>query len=125
VSFLTLNEKRAAVGVGAEHRFAMTRRWTRPRRPPRRKPSGRPLSESNTAPTRPALPPARPTAGQWVDEGGGVSGGVDASARSDRSRNENVRVAQADESRYRANLDEEEAKGGHTLRFHIAKSDKP
>jgi len=93
VSFLTLNEKRAAVGYAPLDE------------PP---PSATDVERSSVGrkyrSDQARAPAGTSDGGQWVDEGGGGSGsrvgtsvasGVGAPARDDRSRDKNVRVAQA------------------------------
>ena len=134
VSFLTLNEKRAAVGYAPIEE------------PPPSEPAVEdgpslvvrklvlPKGSAKYRPGQARAPRGDPDGGQWVDEGGGsgsrlgtsVASGVGAPASDDRAREEYVRVAQADQAdprKYSVDLEEEKSKGGHTLTFHIAKND--
>jgi hypothetical protein len=111
------------------------------------------LEEAKYSPSQPRVPAGNPRGGQWSNrnEGGAGSGGfgsgdsaelgsssdgsggegegVDASGMSSGPDSENfsdsiVKVAADDsERRYSVNLQEEEARGGHTLRDHVGKTD--
>lgn len=132
VSFLTLNEKRAAVGYAPldepppgsateDEQSSVLRKLVLP-------------EAGKYRPDQVRAPRGDTDGGQWVDEGGGsgsrlgtsVASGVDAPARNEGARDEDARVAQANEAeprKYSVDLEEEKSKGGHTLTFHIAKND--
>ena len=102
------------------------------------------------SPTQPRVPAGNPRGGQWSsgnEDGGGFGGfgsgggaqdggssddsggGVDNTNISSGTDSENlsdsiVKIAADDsERRYSVNLQEEEARGGHTLRDHVGKTD--
>jgi hypothetical protein len=106
--------------------------------------------EAKYSPSQPRVPAGNPRGGQWSNrneggagfgelgsgdgtEGGsssdGEGGGVDASDVNSGTVSENfsdsiVKVAADDsERRYSVDLREEEARGGHTLREHVGKTD--
>jgi hypothetical protein len=87
-TFLTQNEKRAAVGYGPVED------------------GGNDLSRKYR-PDQPRVPAGQSGGGRWTDEGGASGGG----------RGDGFQLAQIDGQRkYSVNLDEEEVDGGHTLR---------
>ncbi len=131
VSFLTLNEKRAAVGYAPIEESASP-----------------PATENNVPvvlrklvlpeagkyrPDQARAPAGTSDGGEWVDEGGGgggrlgtsVASGVGAPVRDDAAREEHVRVAQAEEpTRYRIDLREHEGRNGaHPITEHVGKDD--
>ncbi len=65
---------------------------------------------------QPRVPAGNPNCGQWTDgdAGDGHDSGDDAQI---------VRVSDDADRRYRVVLSEEEARGGHTLRKHVGKTD--
>jgi hypothetical protein len=125
VSFLTLNEKRAAVGYAPLEEAAA--------------PAPAPATETDRSsvlrkyrPDQARAPAGTSDGGEWVDEGGGggsrvgtsVASGVGAPARDGRSKEEFVRVAQAG-GNYGIDVTEEDREyGGHTFERHIGKSDE-
>ena len=108
VSFLTLNEKRQAVGYAPLEEV---------------EPDGDvPGATEKYNPNQPRAPRGTSEGGQWVDDGGGSGGGD-----SDPSSDERIRVAQAssEQDKYRVDLRiHDEELGGHTLRDHVNKSDE-
>ena len=118
-TFLTVNEKRAAVGY-APVDIAPPDATT-------------PEAKAGYDPNQPRVPAGSSDGGQWTDGGGG--GGSSSSGRvrvaqadtgtlNDAGEQERfIQLAQAEGRRYTVNLDEEEANGGHTLKLHIAKND--
>jgi len=118
-----LNEKRAAVGYA-----------------PLEEPPPEPATETDRSsvlrkyrPDQARAPAGTSDGGEWVDEGGGggsrvgtsVASGVGAPARDGRSKEEFVRVAQAEEpDKGPVNLREEDDRlGGHTTTRHVAQPD--
>jgi hypothetical protein len=111
------------------------------------------LEEAKYSPSQPRVPSGNPRGGQWTDRGGGGArfgefgsgdgaeggnssdgsgdegGGVDTVDVSSGTDSENfpdsiVKIAADDtDRRYSVNLQEEEARGGHTLRDHVGKTD--
>ncbi len=126
-SFLTLNEKRAAVGYGPVEGGDAERALPTE--------SGSLLVLRKYRPDQARAPRGTPEGGQWVDEGGGggVSGGdrsrsdalTDAGHDDSGTReSDRVRVAQAEEpSGYRVDLHEHRQRGGHTIEEHVGKTD--
>ncbi|WP_348623907.1 RNase A-like domain-containing protein [Hyphomicrobium sp. 802] len=93
-SFLTTDEKRAAAGYDAQ--------------------PGSVSPQLKYREDQPRVPAGQTGGGPWTDGGDGGSGSNDA----------RVRVAQANDPRkYSINLEEEDARGGHAKRDHVAKSD--
>jgi hypothetical protein len=112
------------------------------------------LEEAKYSPSQPRVPAGNPRGGQWTDRSGGQStgrglaqpmgnadigdvtgsselgdlfqiapGGTDTN--SENLSDAIVKVAADDtDRRYSVNLQEEEARGGHTLRDHVGKSDE-
>ncbi len=109
-AFLTIDEKRAAVGYGpipAAGRAGFSAE-----------------AKAGFDPNQPRVPAGDPDGGQWTDGGGGggPSGSRFGSSSGSSSR---VRLAQADEtSKQSINLPEEDARGGHTVRDHVGKTDE-
>ncbi|WP_456014453.1 RNase A-like domain-containing protein [Methylorubrum populi] len=68
-------------------------------------------------PQQPRVPAGSSDGGQWTDEGGG-----DSDARQDDDRI--IRVSDEETRRYSVILSEEEARGGHTIREHVGKTDQ-
>ena len=69
-------------------------------------------------PGQPRVPAGNPDGGQWTD-GGGRGGSADT------GRDDRVRVAQVDRVRRRTIiLEDEERRGGHTIRRHVGKTDQ-
>ncbi len=120
MSFLTLNEKRAAAGYAPLED------------PP---PSATDVERSSVGrkcrSDQARAPAGTSDGGQWVDEGDGSGGGASNSTRtlSDANSDEadfwkpGAQIAQADEAGYTVNLQEEEAGGGHTVKYHVGKTD--
>jgi Bacterial CdiA-CT RNAse A domain len=105
--------------------------------------------EAKYSPSQPRVPSGNPRGGQWTDRSGGggsggfVSGdGAEGGGSSEGSDDEGgsvgassgmdsenfsdsiVKIAADDtDRRYSVNLQEEEARGGHTLRDHVGKTD--
>jgi HK97 family phage portal protein len=111
-SFLTLDEKRAAVGYGPA---------------PREEASTQSDAASSFggdvapfvkySPEQPRVPSGNSDGGQWTDGGGG--GGS-----RNESNTQHVRVAQAGERRQPISVREHDEKyGGHTIRHHVGKKD--
>jgi Bacterial CdiA-CT RNAse A domain len=77
-------------------------------------------------PNQSRVPAGNPDGGQWTSEGGGQGTGeddavdTDVTGSTDSSRNDQ----NESQRRYSVNLVEEEARGGHTIRKHIGKSDE-
>jgi HK97 family phage portal protein len=96
-TFLTINEKRAAVGYGPVE-------------------GGDSPQERKFNPDQPRVPAGQPGGGRWTgDGGGGLNLGGD----------DRVRLVQIEgERQYSVNLDEEEVDGGHTIRDHVGKTDE-
>jgi HK97 family phage portal protein len=115
VTFLTINEKRAAVGYGPLERDG---------------PGDSDEQEEKTGfdPSQPRVPEGGPDSGQWTGDGGGGSGGFESDefgAGSSEGEAERVRVAQAENTpKYSIDLPDEDARGGHGYRDHVGKSDE-
>jgi hypothetical protein len=93
-TFLTQNEKRAAVGYGPVD-------------------GGDALSQkAGFRVDQPRVPAGQPGGGQWLGEGGGGDAGRLHLVQDDGQR------------QYSVNLAEEEVDGGHTIRDHVAKTDE-
>jgi hypothetical protein len=100
-TFLTVNEKRAAVGYGPVDVGG----------------------EANVkySPDQPRVPVGNEEGGQWTDGGGG---GGSSSSDDERAERERLRVAQAEDSpSSRVDLHEHEKRGGHTIAEHVGRSD--
>jgi hypothetical protein len=140
--FLTLNEKREAVGYAP---VAGGDKWER-------------VTEAKYSPAQLRVPAGNPRGGQWTDRGGGGGQGQSLGAslaqpmgdvgigdvsgsselgdlfriRSDDTRADSANLSDsvgkvaADDTgrRYSVDLREEEARGGHTLRDHVGKTDE-
>jgi hypothetical protein len=88
------------------------------------------------SPDQPRVPAGNPDGGQWTS-GGGTSGGQDTRVAPTANRNDprvisdatpdpvrpGAQYAQDTQRRYSVNLQEEEARGGHTIREHVGKTD--
>lgn len=91
--------------------------------------------KANFNANQPRVPAGNPDGGQWTDGGGGggdeaqSAGGrndprVLSDATPDNVFKPGAQLAQADtQRRYSVNLNDEEIRGGHTLRDHIGKTD--
>ena len=123
VSFLTLNEKRAAVGYAPLDEPP----------PERATESNAPVVSQKYRPDQARAPSGDSDGGQWVDEGGGSgspsSGSSDNRSLSDANSDEadfwkpGVRVAQAG-GNYGIDVTEEDKLGGHTFERHVGKNDE-
>jgi HK97 family phage portal protein len=123
VSFLTLNEKRAAVGYAPIEEPA----------PPTTPENASSIVARKYRPDQARAPSGTSDGGEWVDEGGGsgrpssgsIASGVGAPARDDGAREERVRVAQiGEEPSYKIDVHEHEGRnGGHTIAEHVGRSD--
>ena len=117
-SFLTVDEKRAAVGYGplqAEGGDGVV-------------PEIGARVAPKYSPEQPRVPAGNADGGQWTSGGGGggpAPGADDGLVLSDADEPGLVpwdEVAQNDTDRYRVNLQAEEMAGGHTFREHVGKS---
>ena len=122
-SFLTADEKRAAVGYGPLLPSEVPAPFDAP-------PSGGTgvVSSLKFSPEQPRADAGNSDGGQWVDAGGGSGGFTDSRVLSDATPDNlalpGARLAQNDGSeRYRVNISEEDARGGHTVKDHVGKSD--
>jgi hypothetical protein len=70
--------------------------------------------KANFDPGQPRVPAGQPGGGQWAGEGGAT----------DISAGRRTRPRIEGERRYSVRLDEEEARGGHTMREHVGKSNQ-
>ncbi len=86
------------------------------------------LREQKYRPDQPRVPAGHPEGGQWTLIGDGGGGTDDARVLSDESPDAIRPGAQYAQDltnrRYSVNLGEEEARGGHTIREHVGKSDQ-
>ena len=151
-SFLTLDEKRAAVGYGPAPREEASTESDAALSfggevvsfdgagDPRDKPEGvlpagsrPPAHLVKYSPDQPRVPFGSSDGGQWTDGGGGgaSSGGVRVAQARTGTMNDvgeeerPIQLAQSDDtSDYRIDLTEEESAGGHTIAEHVGKSDE-
>jgi hypothetical protein len=127
-SFLTANEKREAVGYEpAEAGGELPGAPTVPR-PPGLTPLLAPAFKYS--PDQPRVPRGHTDGGQWTDGGGGNGASasdddrVISDARPDGLAKPGARLAQAESrEKYQVIIEEEDARGGHTIRDHVGKSD--
>jgi HK97 family phage portal protein len=119
-TFLTVNEKRAAVGYAPVDIAP---------------PDASPEAKAGYDPNQPRVPAGDEDAGQWTDGGGGggssSSGRVrvaqaDTGTRNDAGEQERfIQLAQAEgRSGFPVDIREEEALGGHTIERHVKKPDQ-
>jgi HK97 family phage portal protein len=122
-SFLTLDEKRAAVGYAPAPREEAAPQADSGDVAPSF--GGEAVPFVKYSPDQPRVPSGNEDGGQWTDGGGGGSSGRDEETR-DGEGEQPVRLTQASEddvAKYSADLTDEEARGGHTLRYHVAGND--